>query len=204
MTEADKPDYQTQHKKRLSYMPWLYFSLKDKHLSWAKPWQDEIQAHFCSVETISIANNSFIAPEANLFAEGGRDIKIGNRCMIAADSFLHGPITMGHEVAINHGCSMDGGRHGITIGSQTRIANNVTIYAFNHGMAPDSPIYQQASNSQGVIIGKDVWVGAQAGIVDGVTIGNHAVIGMGAVVTKNVADYAIVAGNPANSYHRAI
>ena len=55
MTEVGKPDYQTQHKKRLSYMPWLYFSLKDKRLSWAKPWQDEVQAHFCSVETISIA-----------------------------------------------------------------------------------------------------------------------------------------------------
>ncbi|WP_037410979.1 acyltransferase [Shewanella fidelis] len=192
-----KPDYRTQHKKRLSYMPWLYFSLKDKHLEWAKPWQDEVQAHFCAVETITIGERSFVAPEANLFAEPGRNISIGAQCMIAADSFLHGPITMGNEVAINHGCSLDGGRHGITIGNQTRIANNVTIYAFNHGMAPDTPIYQQASNSKGVVIGEDVWIGAQAGIVDGVTIGNHAVIGMGAIVTKDVADYAIVAGNPA-------
>ncbi|MCL1138627.1 acyltransferase [Shewanella pneumatophori] len=192
-----KPDYRTQHKKRLSYMPWLYFSLKDKHLEWAKPWQDEVQAHFCAVETISIGERSFVAPEANLFAEPGRNINIGAQCMIAADSFLHGPINMGDEVAINHGCSLDGGRHGITIGNQTRIANNVTIYAFNHGMAPDTPIYQQASNSKGVVIGEDVWIGAQAGIVDGVTIGNHAVIGMGTIVTKDVADYAIVAGNPA-------
>ncbi len=197
MTEADKPDYQTQHKKRLSYMPWLYFSLKEKHLIWAKPWQDKVQAHFCSVETISIAENSFVAPEANLFAERGREIKVGRQCMIAADSFIHGPLTLGDEVAINHGCSIDGGRHGITIGNQTRIANNVTIYAFNHGMAPETPIYQQASNSKGVVIGEDVWIGAQAGIVDGVTIGSHAVVGMGAVVTKDVADYAIVAGNPA-------
>ena len=192
-----KPDYRTQHKKRLSYMPWLYFSLKDKHLEWAKPWQDEVQAHFSAVETVSIGERCFVAPEANLFAEPGRNIIIGAQCMIAADSFLHGPITLGNEVAINHGCSLDGGRHGISIGNQTRIANNVTIYAFNHGMAPDTPIYQQASNSKGVVIGEDVWIGAQAGIVDGVTIGNHAVIGMGAIVTKDVADYAIVAGNPA-------
>ncbi|WOT04220.1 acyltransferase [Shewanella youngdeokensis] len=196
-TPTSKPDYQAQHKQRLSYMPWLYFSLKEKHLAWAKPWQNEIQAHFSAVETIKIGDNCFVAPEANLFAEPGRDIHMGNQCMIAADSFLHGPITMGNEVAINHGCSIDGGRHGITIGDQTRIANNVTIYAFNHGMAPNSPIYQQPSKSKGIVIGVDVWIGAQAGIVDGVTIGNHAVVGMGAVVTKDVAEYAIVAGNPA-------
>lgn len=190
-------DYQAQHKQRLAYMPWLYFSLKPKHLSWARPWQDAIQAHLMAVETVSIGNNCFIAPQAKLFAEPGRDIVMGDQCMIAADSFLHGPIVMGNEVAINHGCSLDGGRGKIIIGDQTRIANNVTIYAFNHGMLSDSPIYQQSANSQGIVIGKDVWIGAQAGIVDGVAIGDCAVIGMGAVVTKDVPDYAIVAGNPA-------
>lgn len=194
---AALPDYQSQHKKRLSWMPWLYFSLKEKHLVWAKPWQDEIQATLCALETVTIGDNCFIAPEAQLFAEPNRDICIGDRCMIAADSFLHGPITMGDEVAINHGCSLDGGRLGIKIGNQTRIANNVTIYAFNHGMTPNAPIYQQAANSKGIVIGKDVWIGAQAGIVDGVTIGDHAVVGMGCIVTKDVPDWAIVAGSPA-------
>jgi acetyltransferase-like isoleucine patch superfamily enzyme len=193
----DKPDYQAQHKLRLSWMPWLYFSLKDKHLVWAKPWQDQIQSTFKQLETIHIGERCFIAPEAKLFAEPGRDINIANQCMIAADVFIHGPVTLGDEVAINHGCSLDGGRAGITIGKQTRIANNVTIYAFNHGMTIGNPIYQQAVSSNGIVIGEDVWIGAQAGIVDGVTIGNHAVVGMGAIVTKDVADFAIVVGNPA-------
>ncbi|MGK0408535.1 MAG: acetyltransferase-like isoleucine patch superfamily enzyme [Shewanella psychromarinicola] len=190
-------DYQAQHKKRLSWMPWLYFSLKAKHLAWAKPWQDDIQQRLRQLETIHIGEQCFIAPQAQLFAEPGRDISIGDQCMIAADVFMHGPITLGNEVAINHGCSLDGGRNGIKIGSQTRIANNVTIYAFNHGMSPDTPVYQQPATSKGVVIGQDVWIGAQAGIVDGVTIGDHAVIGMGCIVTKDVPYYAIVAGNPA-------
>jgi acetyltransferase-like isoleucine patch superfamily enzyme len=190
-------DYQAQHKKRLSWMPWLYFSLKAKHLAWAKPWQDDIQQRLRQLETIHIGEQCFIAPQAQLFAEPGRDISIGDQCMIAADVFMHGPITLGNEVAINHGCSLDGGRNGIKIGSQTRIANNVTIYAFNHGMSPDTPVYQQPATSKGVVIGQDVWIGAQAGIVDGVTIGDHAVIGMGCIVTKDVPHFAIVAGNPA-------
>tara|TARA_R110000851_G_scaffold91704_2_gene200176 strand:+ start:37120 stop:37731 length:612 start_codon:yes stop_codon:yes gene_type:complete len=190
-------DYQAQHKKRLSWMPWLYFSLKAKHLTWAKPWQDDIQQRLRQLETIHIGEQCFIAPQAQLFAEPGRDISIGDQCMIAAEVFMHGPITLGNEVAINHGCSLDGGRNGIKIGSQTRIANNVTIYAFNHGMSPDTPVYQQPATSKGVVIGQDVWIGAQAGIVDGVTIGDHAVIGMGCIVTKDVPHYAILAGNPA-------
>ncbi len=189
--------YQAQHKKRLSYMPWLYFTLKPKLLAWAKPWQEEVQAQFMALETVSFGKNCFISPDTNLFAEPTRGIIIGDQCMLAADSFMHGPITLGNEVAINHGCSFDGGSAGITIGDQTRIANNVTIYAFNHGMHPDTPIYQQSASSKGVIIGKDVWIGAQAAIVDGVTIGDSAVIGMNATITKDVPEYAIMAGNPA-------
>ncbi|QUN06766.1 acyltransferase [Shewanella yunxiaonensis] len=188
---------QEQHKKRLSWMPWLWYRLKPKHLLWATPWQQQVQQQLSELETITIGDNCFIAPEAALFAEPGRAITIGRQCMIAANCFLHGPITLGDEVSINHSCSMDGGGKGIIIGNQTRIANNVTIYAFNHGMAPDMPVYRQSSQSRGIVIGCDVWIGAQVGIVDGVTIGDGAVIGMGAIVTKDVPAWAIVAGNPA-------
>ncbi|MCL2916934.1 acyltransferase [Shewanella litorisediminis] len=190
-------DFREQHKKRLSWMPWLYFSLKDKHKAWALPWQADIQSRLMQLETVHIGNRCFVAPEAELFAEPGRDIRMGDQCMIAAGVFIHGPVDMGDEVAINHGSSLDGGRVGIKIGNRTRIANNVTIYAFNHGMLPGEPIYTQKVSSKGIVIGEDVWIGAQAGIVDGVTIGNHAVVGMGAIVTRDVAPYSIVAGNPA-------
>lgn len=189
-------DYRQQHKLRLSWMPWLYYSLKAKHLIWAKPWQDEIQQEIAKLESVEFGKNCFIAPDAKLFAEPGRNILLGDHCMIAANSFLHGPINIGNEVAINHTCSIDGGRKGISIGDQTRIANQVTIYAFNHGMAPNQAIYKQKTHSKGIVIGKDVWIGAQAGVLDGVTIGDHAVIGMGCIVSKDVPAWAIAVGNP--------
>jgi acetyltransferase-like isoleucine patch superfamily enzyme len=93
--------------------------------------------------------------------------------------------------------SLDGGRKGIAIGNNTRIAAYSYAYAFNHGMQADRLICDQAVTSQGIQIGNDVWIGANTGIVDGVKIGDHAVVGMGSIVTKSVADYTKVAGNPA-------
>ena len=195
--ELTEQDYIQQHKQRLNWMPWLYYKLKLKQLAWATPWQDQIQFRLQQLETVRIEDNCFIAESAHLFAEPGRTIQIGQRCMIAADCFLHGPIELGNEVSINHGCSLDGGKAGIRIGSQTRIANSVKIFAFNHGMSMAQPIWEQPVTSLGVTIGCDVWIGASVCITDGVTIGSHAVVGMGSVVTRDVPDYAIVAGNPA-------
>ncbi|CAG9296076.1 acyltransferase [Celerinatantimonas diazotrophica] len=190
-------NYIEQHKQRLSWMPWLYYRLKPRHLSWAKPWQEQIQSQLSRLETVQIDQACFIAPQAQLFAEPGRNIAIGKQSFIAAECFLHGPITIGQEVGINHRCSFDGGAAGIEIGNRTRIANSVQIFAFNHGMHPDQSICQQNTTSKGVKIGEDVWIGAGVGIVDGVTVADHAVIGMHSTVTKNVPSWAIVAGNPA-------
>lgn len=202
MTTAipDKPTietYRTQHKLRLSYMPWLYARLKPAHRAWAQAWQDEWQAYLCAMETITIGKNCFIAPEARLFAEPGRPIIIGDNSWVAADAVMHGPITLGERVSINHHVTLDGGSKGIRIGNNSRLAAYVYAYAFNHGMDAGQTICEQPVSSQGIVIGEDVWVGAHTGIVDGVTIGDGAIIGMGSVVTKSVTAYTKVAGNPA-------
>ena len=57
--------------------------------------------------------------------------------------------------------------------------------------------YRFADGEYNIIIGNDVWIGTGARIVDGITVGNGAVILAGAVVTKNVPDYGIVGGIPA-------
>ena len=189
--------YREQHKKRLSYMPWLYFSLKPKNLAWAQLWQQEYQDYLRSVESIQIGNDCFISPDAQLFAEPNRDIIIGDGSFIAADCVLHGPITLGKKVALNHHCALDGGRMGIHIGDNTRLAAYCHLYAFNHGMKLDSTIHEQAVSSTGIVIGEDVWLGANVGVVDGVTIHDYSVVGMDSTVTRDVDAYAIMAGSPA-------
>lgn len=190
-------DLRAQHQARLSWMPWLYPSLKPQHLAWARPWQDALQARLQAQETVTIAEDCFIAPEAAIFAEPGRAIRIGPRCAVAAYAFLHGPLTLGADVSINARASLDGGAAGITLGDGCRIATGATLYAFDHGLAPDRDVRAQPVTSRGITLGRDVWVGANAGICDGVTVGDHAVIGMGAVVTSDVPAWAIVGGVPA-------
>lgn len=87
----------------------------------------------------------------------------------------------------------------VTIGKNVMMGPDVCIYAINHafnrvdipmniqGFAPEMP----------VVIGDDVWIGARVIILPGIRIGTGAVIGAGAVVTKDVPDYAVVGGNPA-------
>lgn len=193
MSEA----HRAQHKKRLSWMPWLYFALKPELRAWAQAWQQQLQAELAALEQVSFGADCFIAPEAVLIAEPKRPIVLGDRCAIAAEAFLHGPLVLGEGVSVNHRSSIDGGAKGVRIGARTRIAHNVSLYAFDHGLDPARGIAEQPVSSRGIVIGEDAWVGANAVITDGVTVGDHAVVGAGAVVTHDVPAYAIVGGVPA-------
>jgi acetyltransferase-like isoleucine patch superfamily enzyme len=193
----DPARFREQHKLRLSWMPWLYFVLKERHRDWAQAWQREVQDRLMECETIQIAEGCFIAPEARLFGEPGRGIVIGPGCAVAADVFMHGPITLGRDVSVNARAALDGGARGIHIGDGTRIASGASLYAFDHGLDPERPVRAQPVTSRGIRIGQDVWIGANAGITDGVAIGDHAVVGMGAVVTRDVPEWAMVGGVPA-------
>ncbi len=178
-------------------MPWLYFSMKPKQAAWARRWQQEVHAHLARMEAVTIDPSAFVAPQARIFAEPTREIEIRAGAAVAADAFLHGPIVVGEGVGINARVTIDGGSAGVVIGANTRIATGTTIFAFDHGIAPDELVRNQRCRSRGIRVGCDVWIGANAGITDGVTIGDHAVVGMGSVVTRDVPDWAIVAGAPA-------
>ena len=189
--------YRAAHQHRLSWMPWLWDRLKPRQRAWAEPWQVEIQAEIVAVESVTFGDDCFVAPEAHLFAEPGRDVVLGDHCRIGAEVFVHGVVELGRRVTLNPRCHFDGGGGGIVLGDDCRVATGVRIFAWNHGMAPDMLVREQGVASRGVRVGRDVWIGAGAGIVDGVTIGDGAVVGMGAVVTRSVPAGAKVAGSPA-------
>ena len=87
---------------------------------------------------------------------------------------------------------------GVTIGRYCSIANNVMLGAPQHSMSAFSTYEMQgALEMLSTEIGHDVWIGCNAVVMAGVTVGIGAVIGAGAVVTNDVPPYAIVAGNPA-------
>ncbi len=186
-----------QHKLRMAHMPWLYYGAKPEIRAWADGWQLDLQARLGARERVTFGEFCFIAPDARLFAEPHREIVIGERSSIAAGCFIHGPVRLGNDVSINQRVVLDGGRAGIAVGDGTRIAIDVHVFAWDHGMAADREIREQPVRSRGIVIGADVWIGAGAGITDGVRIGAHAVVGMHAVVTHDVPEWAIVAGVPA-------
>ncbi|ORU01301.1 Acetyltransferase (isoleucine patch superfamily) [Anaerovibrio sp. JC8] len=83
-------------------------------------------------------------------------------------------------------------RGGITIEDDVQIAGNVSILSNNH-----DPYERQVLTCKPVLIKKAAWIGAGATILPGVTVGKHAIVGAGSVVTKDVPDYSLVVGNPA-------
>jgi maltose O-acetyltransferase len=90
-------------------------------------------------------------------------------------------------------CLLDGRKFQIRTGSNVSIGPEATILTLGH--EPRSPVF--ADRGGDVVIGDRVWIGYRAIVLPGVTIGEEAVVGAGAVVTKDVDPYAIVAGNPA-------
>jgi len=189
--------YRAQHRRRLSWMPWLYFRLKPEHRAWAEPWQARIRARLERLETVRIDPTAFVAPEARIFAEPGREVVLGPESYVAAEAFVHGPVRLGSRVSLNPRVVLDGGAAGIDVADDARIAAGARLFAFDHGLDADRPIRAQPVRSRGIRIERDVWIGAGAGITDGVVVGAGAVVAMGAVVTRDVDAFAIVGGVPA-------
>lgn len=86
----------------------------------------------------------------------------------------------------------------VTIGSHVNLAQGITITALNHNFDDsEKRIDQQGVTTKEVVLEDDIWVGANAVILPGVTIGKHAVVAAGAIVTKDVPPHSLVAGVPA-------
>ncbi len=103
-------------------------------------------------------------------------------------------IEAGEDFYANYGLTiLDVGK--VTFGDNVMIAPNVSIYTAGHPIHPDS---RNSGYEYGIPIsvGNNVWIGGNTVILPGVSIGDNAVIGAGSVVTKNVPDNVVAAGNP--------
>lgn len=107
-------------------------------------------------------------------------------------------ITVGRDVFINACCHFQD-HGGVTIGDGCQIGHNVVFATLNHGLSPED---RQNTYPAPIVLGRNVWVGSNATILQGVTIGDNAVIAAGAVVTKDVEPATVVGGVPAKVIRR--
>jgi maltose O-acetyltransferase len=108
--------------------------------------------------------------------------------------FLNGhKVHLGERNVINFGCLFDGRKFHVRTGNDVSVGPEAAILTLGHD--PQSPEFTDRGGD--VIIGDRVWIGYRAIILPGIKIGEGAVVGAGAVVTKDVEPFTIVAGNPA-------
>lgn len=126
-----------------------------------------------------------------MLPEVGEDVNVERMADIASNK-----LKIGNHSGIGVRAYLQGD---ITIGDYVMMAPDVSIFTTNHNTErTDIPMCQQGNAVEmPVVIGNDVWIGTRATIMGGVTVGDHSIIAAGAVVTKNVPEYAIVGGVPA-------
>lgn len=129
----------------------------------------------------------------NLFARTGTDLLVREGVTL----WYPHKVQIGSRVSLNEGVFLSA-YGGLKIGDDVLIGQRVSIVTSDHRISdPARTIRSQGLVAEPVIIENDVWIGAHAVIVSGVKIGNGAVIGAGAVVTKDVGPLEIVGGVPA-------
>jgi len=123
-----------------------------------------------------IGNDSTIE-DFSTINNGVGDVFIGDRTRIGLGNVLIGPVKVGNDVMF---------------------AQNVVLSGLNHSYEDISiPISLQKVSTNPIVIEDEVWIGANATITAGVTVGKHSVVAGGSVVVKDVPPYSVVAGNPA-------
>ncbi len=126
-------------------------------------------------------------------------LSIGPRCVLDRGMTIEcfGTLSIGREVIFGHHCTL-AARESLTIGDDSLLAEMVSIRDHDHRFERlDVPIREQGAASAPVVIGRNVWIGAKATVVKGVTIGDNAIIGANAVVTRDIPANAIAVGIPA-------
>lgn len=114
---------------------------------------------------------------------------IGTNCNICAHTMIEGDVVVGNNVTV---------KNGVFLWDGTRIEDDVFIgpnATFTNDRFPRSKVYPEAFS--GITVRRGASIGANATLLPGITVGEYAMVGAGAVVTKDVEPYSVVVGNPA-------
>jgi acetyltransferase-like isoleucine patch superfamily enzyme len=169
----------------------------------------------------AVGAGSFIEPGVRLLVP--RRIYLGRRVMIGEGCFLDAntprgrielqddvwlsrgsyvvagvaEVRLGPATYVGHRCLIYG-HGGVQIGRDVLLANDVQLICGNHTFARrDIPIRAQPTEEKEIVIEDDVWLGASSIVLGGVTVGQGAVVGAGAVVTHSLPPYSMARGVPA-------
>jgi carbonic anhydrase/acetyltransferase-like protein (isoleucine patch superfamily) len=177
----------TDHEARLQFLTW---DRTPEDIE--SPEHRARQAHWADVAGASFHPTAYVAAEAAIFTT---HLVLGEASWIAGHALVRGDVEFGAHTTVNPYAMISGK---VRCGDGVRIASHVSIVGFNHGFDdPTTPIHKQKHETLGITIEDDVWIGANAVVLDGVTVGKGAVIAAGAVVSKDVPPLAIVGGVPA-------
>ena len=174
---------------RHDYSPWDFWTTaSDEARTAQRSRQDRaLREH----PSWSFGDACFVSPLAAVDAD---DLSLGDRSYIAAGAYLTGTLRIGADCSINPSTVVRGD---VVFGDGVRMGAHSSVLGFNHSMEPGTPVFRQPLTSRGIRVGDDVWIGSHVVVLDGVTVGESAVLAAGAVVTKDVPAGAIVGGNPA-------
>lgn len=172
------------------YSPWGFWRQADPAEQQRQlDLQEELRTRF----GFAVAEGCFVSELAAVQTDC---LELGPDSYIAAHAYLSGEVRTGRNCTMNVFSVVRGGV--ITLGDAVRIGAHTSILAFNHTMTdPEVEVFRQPISSRGISVGNDVWIGSHVVVLDGVTVGDKAVIAAGAVVTKDVPAGAVVGGNPA-------
>ncbi len=174
---------------RHQHSPWDFWATaSDDARTAQRELQDELRAGHPSWR---FGEACFVADSSAVDAD---ELDLGDRSYIAAGAYLTGTVRIGADCSINPYTVVRGD---VILGDGVRMGAHSSVLGFNHSMLPGTPVFRQPLTSRGVRIGDDVWIGSHVVVLDGVTVGDHAVLAAGAVVVKDVPSGAIVGGNPA-------
>lgn len=146
-----------------------------------------------------IAPSATFGPRVELRIDPQATIKVGPRTRVLQDSWIiahpGNELVIEDDVFISQHCTVSGN---VRIGSGTLIGGFVTIIDGNHEFDDTHrPIREQGGKQLPIDIGTDVWIGSNAIVLQGVRIGDGAVVAANATVTSDVPAGAIVGGTPA-------